>query len=202
MRRWQAAGLTWTAEANSMLGDAPIPLQMLQIFLSIRSSSLDMEESLMIGPIIEDTTQMSDCRQTDHKMLHLGSTFRTISLTTRGLHPHRGFHAQARQIRPLSAHVRPDTNRASQATDGPSRREGRHLCQARRLQLGSRLRWQQAPQARVHRARRDRFKRRYAGLDWWRAVEPYADGSRHRGQDRHEMRRRAGELGPSRGCRL
>ena len=73
------------------------------------------------------------------------------------------------------------------------------LRQARGLQFRSRLRRQQAAQARIHHPRCDRLQRRYAGLDRRRAVQPHPHGRGRRGQDRHEVPPGAGKLGAARG---
>ena len=83
-----------------------------------------------------------------------------------------------------------------------SRRRGRDLRQARRLQFRPGLRRQQDPQARIHRARRHRLGRRHAGHDRRRPVQPYAPGRGDRRQDRHEMPAGPGKLGAVRGRRL
>ncbi len=96
----------------------------------------------------------------------------------------------------------PTPYREAGAAFRPSRRPGRALRQARGLQLGPRLRRQQAAQARVHHPRRARLQCRSAGLHRRRAVEPHPHGGGGRGQDRHEVPAGAGELGAARGCRL
>ncbi len=74
-----------------------------------------------------------------------------------------------------------------------------NLRQARGLQLGPRLRRQQAAQARIHRAGRDRVERRHARHHRRRPVQPHPDGRRGGGEDRDEMPACAGILGPARG---
>ena len=104
-------------------------------------------------------------------------------------------HMNLAKVSPPQAHLRPDADRKARAALGASRRQGRDLRQARRLQFRPRLRRQQGPQAGISRAGRAGAGLRYAGHDRRHPVEPYAAGGGGRRQARPEVPARAGELG-------
>ena len=90
-------------------------------------------------------------------------------------------------VHPLDRLTRPPRRRAA-------------VGEARRLQLGHRVRRQQDAQARVPRGRRAREGLRHAGLDRRRAVEPHAAGGGGRRAHRAWSAcwsRRAGSTGPT-----
>ena len=100
-------------------------------------------------------------------------------------------------VRPLPAAVRSVAGPAARAAVAASRRRG-GVGEARRLQLGHRVRRQQDPQARVPRRRRARDRLRHARLDRWRPVQPHPPGRGGRGPRRAaaaSSSRRAGWTG-------
>ena len=101
----------------------------------------------------------------------------------------------ARRLSARAAPLRPVARPPARPAERAPRRPRRALGEARRLQLGPRVRRQQDAQARVPRCRRARAGLRHARLDRRRAVEPHAAGRSGRRASRLEVRARAGALG-------
>ena len=105
---------------------------------------------------------------------------------------------EPRAVRAPPAHLRPLARPPPEAALRPPRGEGRRrpgVGQARGRQQRSRLRWQQGPQARVHRPRRAGQRRRHPRLHRRLPVQPHPPGRRGRRPPRPEVPAGAGEVG-------